>query len=229
MSFFQEGIACTFSNFSNETVTLDGNSQMAWLEVLPTSTPTDVMFTEVSLNNNFENCEKLSEKKSCFLRSTVIGILNFNTKLLIFVLLFCNFLLVISPNENSYNPQLNHHIFEGTSKNICNYSMKNKTNVNFLPDIWSLSHISGYLRNLGETLDENNITHFELYSIADETLVFYFYKAGDGESFSYFIVKNVKQIGFKIPNITQLYIIQYKNTPFGKISKMKKQHRIVSL
>ena len=107
--------------------------------------------------------------------------------------------------------------------------MKNETNVSFLPDIWSLSHISGYLRNLGKTLDENNITHFELYSIADETLVFYCYKTGDGESFSYFIAKNVKQIGFKIPNITQLYVIQYKNTPFGKTSKIKKQHHIVSL
>ena len=72
---------------------------------------------------------------------------------------------------------------------------------------------------MGKKLDENTITHFELYSIADETLVFYFYKAGDGESFSYFIAKNVKQIGIKIPNITQLYIIQYKNTPFGKSSK----------
>ena len=78
-------------------------------------------------------------------------------------------------------------------------------------------------------MDENNITHFELYSIADETLVFYFYKADDGASFSYLIAKNVKQIGFKIPNITQLYVIQYKNTRFGKSSKMKKQHRIVSL
>ena len=107
--------------------------------------------------------------------------------------------------------------------------MKNKTNVIFLPDIWSLSQISGYLRNLGKKLDENNISHFELYTIADGTLVFYFYKAGDGESLSYFIAKNVKQIGFKIPNITQLYISQYKNTPFGNISKMKKQHRIVSL
>ena len=107
--------------------------------------------------------------------------------------------------------------------------MKTETNVSFLPDIWSLNHISGYWRNLGETLDENNITHFDLYSIADETLVFYFYKTGDGDSFSSLIAKNIKQIGFKIPNITQLYIPQYKNTPFGKTSKMKKQHRIVSL
>ena len=78
-------------------------------------------------------------------------------------------------------------------------------------------------------MDEKNITHFDLYSIADETLAFYFYKTRDGDSFSSRITKNVKQIGFKIPDITQLFVIQYKNTPFGKTSKMKKQHHIVSL
>ena len=76
--------------------------------------------------------------------------------------------------------------------------MKNKTSVIFLPDIWSLRQISGYLRNLGKKLDENNITHFELYSIADETLVFYFYKAGDGESFSYFIAKDKLVLKYQI-------------------------------
>ena len=121
---------------------------MAWLEVFPTATTTNVMFTEVSLNNNFENCAKLSKKKFDFLRSTVNGILNSNTKLWILFLLLCNFLLVISPDEHSYNPQLNHHIFEGTSVNSCTYSMKNESNVSFLSGIRSLSHISGYFRNL---------------------------------------------------------------------------------
>ena len=100
--------------------------------------------------------------------------------------------------------------------------MKNKTNVTFLPDIRSLNQISGSLRNLGKKLDENNITHFEFYSIADETFVFHFDKAGDGESFLYFIAKNVKQLSFQIPYITRLNLIRYKNTPFGKSSKMKK-------
>ena len=52
VSHTEEGIPCIFSNFSSEAVTLDSKSHMAWLEVLPTSTQTNVMYTQVTKNND---------------------------------------------------------------------------------------------------------------------------------------------------------------------------------
>jgi len=220
----EEGIACTFSNFSDKSVTLEENSQMAWLEVLPISAPTNVMYTEVLTNNSFENCTTRLKKKSHFLQSTITRILNSNTKLLIFFIM-CNFLLlspIRSQNENSYEPRLNQLILEGTIVNNCNYSMENKTNVILLPDNCSLSQSNGSFKNLSKELGDSKITHFEFYLLIDETFIFHFDRTGVYESFSFFKAKNMSQFCLKISDITRLFTIRYKNTPFGKSSKMKR-------
>ena len=100
--------------------------------------------------------------------------------------------------------------------------MENKTKFVFLPDNCSLSQINGSFKNVGKALDDSKITHFEFYSLIDETFNFHFDRTGGYESFSFFKAKNMSQLCLKIPDITQLFTIRYKNTPFGKSSKMKR-------